>query len=110
DGRRVHRVVAGAADQPGCPAVRVRDFSDLRRRPYALAAAREPPAAPPGPRGVSWEAPAEAADRARVDARWAESRRLVRRSILIVPTNVPRFVEKAHLRDADAVMLDLEDS
>jgi len=59
---------------------------------------------------VSWDAPAEAADRARVDARWAAARQLVRRSILIVPTNVPRFVEKAHLRDADAVMLDLEDS
>jgi len=59
---------------------------------------------------MSWEAPAEMAERARVDARWAAARRLVRRSILIVPTNVPRFVEKAHLRDADAVMLDLEDS
>lgn len=35
---------------------------------------------------------------------------LVRRSTLILPVNVPRFVEKAHLRDADAVMLDLEDA
>jgi citrate lyase subunit beta / citryl-CoA lyase len=34
----------------------------------------------------------------------------VRRSTLILPVNVPRFVEKAHLRGADAVMLDLEDS
>ena len=34
----------------------------------------------------------------------------LRRSTLILPVNVPRFVEKAHLRDADAVMLDLEDS
>lgn len=35
---------------------------------------------------------------------------LVRRSTLILPVNVPRFVEKAHLRGADAVMLDLEDA
>ncbi|MBI3967857.1 MAG: CoA ester lyase [Chloroflexi bacterium] len=35
---------------------------------------------------------------------------LVRRSILIVPVNVPRFVEKAHQRGADAILLDLEDS
>jgi citrate lyase subunit beta/citryl-CoA lyase len=34
----------------------------------------------------------------------------VQRSLLIVPTNVSRFVDKAHLRGADAVMLDLEDS
>lgn len=33
-----------------------------------------------------------------------------RRSSLILPVNVPKFVERAHLRDADAVMLDLEDS
>jgi len=33
-----------------------------------------------------------------------------RRSSLILPVNVPRFVEKAGLRDADAVVLDLEDS
>jgi citrate lyase subunit beta/citryl-CoA lyase len=51
-----------------------------------------------------------AAERARVEARWAAARRLVRRSTLIVPTNVPRFVAKAHERGADAVMLDLEDS
>ncbi len=35
---------------------------------------------------------------------------LVRRSTLILPVNVPRFIEKAHLRGADAVMLDLEDA
>lgn len=34
----------------------------------------------------------------------------IRRSTLILPVNVPRFVEKAHLRGADAVMLDLEDA
>jgi citrate lyase subunit beta / citryl-CoA lyase len=34
----------------------------------------------------------------------------LRRSTLILPVNVPRFVEKAHLRGADAVMLDLEDA
>lgn len=38
------------------------------------------------------------------------ARFLIRRSTLILPVNVPRFVEKAHLRGADAVMLDLEDS
>lgn len=32
------------------------------------------------------------------------------RSLLYVPTNVPRFVEKAHLRGADGIILDLEDS
>lgn len=35
---------------------------------------------------------------------------LIRRSTLILPVNVPRFVEKAYLRGADAVMLDLEDA
>jgi len=38
------------------------------------------------------------------------ARFLIRRSTLILPVNVPRFVEKAHLRGADAVMLDLEDA
>jgi len=33
-----------------------------------------------------------------------------RRSSLILPVNVPRFVEKAYARDADAIVLDLEDS
>jgi citrate lyase subunit beta/citryl-CoA lyase len=33
-----------------------------------------------------------------------------RRSSLILPVNVPRFVEKAHARGADAIVLDLEDS
>jgi citrate lyase subunit beta/citryl-CoA lyase len=32
------------------------------------------------------------------------------RSLLYVPANVPKFVEKAHLRGADAILLDLEDS
>jgi citrate lyase subunit beta/citryl-CoA lyase len=57
-----------------------------------------------------WDSAEQAARRARVDARWAAVRRLVRRSKLIVPTNVSRFVDRAHLRGADAVMLDLEDS
>ena len=35
---------------------------------------------------------------------------LIRRSTLILPVNIPRFVEKAYLRGADAVMLDLEDA
>lgn len=32
------------------------------------------------------------------------------RSLLYVPVNVPRFVDKAHARGADGVILDLEDS
>lgn len=32
------------------------------------------------------------------------------RSLLYVPANVPRFIEKAHTRGADAILLDLEDS
>lgn len=35
---------------------------------------------------------------------------IVRRSTLIMPVHIPRFVEKAHLRGADAICLDLEDS
>jgi citrate lyase subunit beta/citryl-CoA lyase len=35
---------------------------------------------------------------------------LLWRSLLYVPTNIPRFVEKAHLRGADGIILDLEDS
>lgn len=35
---------------------------------------------------------------------------LLWRSMLFVPANVPRFVDKAHTRGADAVILDLEDS
>jgi len=35
---------------------------------------------------------------------------LIRRSRLIMPANEKKFVEKAHLRNADAVVLDLEDS
>ena len=35
---------------------------------------------------------------------------LIRRSTLILPVNIPRFVDKAHLRGADAIMLDLEDA
>jgi citrate lyase subunit beta / citryl-CoA lyase len=34
----------------------------------------------------------------------------VQRSLLILPVNVPRFVEKAYTRAADSIMLDLEDS
>lgn len=34
----------------------------------------------------------------------------VRRSALIFPANVPKFYEQAHLRGADALVLDLEDS
>ncbi len=34
----------------------------------------------------------------------------IRRSVLILPVNNPKFVEKAYLRGADGIMLDLEDS
>lgn len=37
-------------------------------------------------------------------------RKLVRRSSLIFPVNVPRFVEKAASRGADCLIMDLEDS
>jgi citrate lyase subunit beta/citryl-CoA lyase len=57
-----------------------------------------------------WESAGETRRREAVESRWAATRRLVRRSKLIVPTNVPRFVDRAHLRNADAIMLDLEDS
>ena len=35
---------------------------------------------------------------------------LIRRSRLIMPANVRKFVEKAYIRNADAIVLDLEDS
>ncbi len=38
------------------------------------------------------------------------ARQMVRRSSLIMPVNVSAFVDKAHLRGADAICLDLEDS
>ena len=38
------------------------------------------------------------------------NRQMVRRSSLIMPVNVPGFIAKAHLRAADAIVLDLEDS
>ena len=38
------------------------------------------------------------------------SKYLVRRSSLIFPINVPRFVEKASMRGADCIIMDLEDS
>lgn len=38
------------------------------------------------------------------------ARNLIRRSRLIMPANGRKYVEKAHLRNADAVVLDLEDS
>jgi citrate lyase subunit beta/citryl-CoA lyase len=45
------------------------------------------------------------------DPRAAAARELpVWRSLLYVPANVPRFVEGAHRRGADAIILDLEDS
>ncbi len=38
------------------------------------------------------------------------SKNLVRRSSLIFPMNIPRFVEKASTRGADCIIMDLEDS
>jgi citrate lyase subunit beta/citryl-CoA lyase len=35
---------------------------------------------------------------------------LIRRSRLIMPANERKYIEKAHLRNADAIVLDLEDS
>ena len=35
---------------------------------------------------------------------------LLWRSLLFVPANAPRFIDKAHTRGADAIILDLEDS
>ena len=32
------------------------------------------------------------------------------RSLLYVPAHIPRFIDKAHTRGADAIILDLEDS
>ncbi len=37
-------------------------------------------------------------------------KRTVQRSLLILPVHVRRFVEKAHLRGADVIILDLEDA
>lgn len=34
----------------------------------------------------------------------------IQRSMLILPAHIRRFTEKAHLRDADAIVLDLEDA
>jgi len=41
---------------------------------------------------------------------YTDIQRLVRRSSLIFPANVQRFVEKAYARGADCVVMDLEDS
>lgn len=38
------------------------------------------------------------------------TKNIVRRSRLIMPANTPKFLEKAYVRNADAVVLDLEDS
>jgi citrate lyase subunit beta / citryl-CoA lyase len=57
----------------------------------------------------AWGTPEEGRPRP-ADVRRDRLRSLVRRSALFVPVNVPRFVEKAHARGADAIILDLEDS
>jgi citrate lyase subunit beta/citryl-CoA lyase len=44
------------------------------------------------------------------EEQFARTSALVRRSALIMPVNVPKFVERAPSRDADAIVLDLEDS
>jgi citrate lyase subunit beta/citryl-CoA lyase len=58
---------------------------------------------------AGWGTPGEGQAR-EAERRWDRVRTLVRRSALFVPVNVPRFVERAADRDADAVILDLEDS
>lgn len=57
----------------------------------------------------AWGTPEEPQGTA-ADLRRQRLSTLVRRSILILPVNVPRFVEKAYARGADAIQLDLEDS
>ncbi len=57
----------------------------------------------------TWGTPAEGRP-TWTDLRRTRLEKLVRRSILILPVNVPKFVEKAYARGADAVELDLEDS
>src|SRR6478672_3395519 len=44
------------------------------------------------------------------DRQFERTSALVRRSSLILPVNVRRFVERAYARGADAIVLDLEDS
>jgi citrate lyase subunit beta/citryl-CoA lyase len=63
----------------------------------------------PVPLDSAWGTPEEAMPRP-ADRRREAMRSLVRRSALFVPVNVPRFVEKAATRGADALILDLEDS
>jgi citrate lyase subunit beta/citryl-CoA lyase len=58
---------------------------------------------------TAWGTADEATPRV-ADVRWEQNRALVRRSALFVPANISRFVEKAHMRGADAIILDLEDS
>jgi citrate lyase subunit beta/citryl-CoA lyase len=57
----------------------------------------------------AWGTPEEGRPRP-ADERRDRLRALVRRSALFVPVNVAKFVEKAHTRGADALILDLEDS
>jgi citrate lyase subunit beta / citryl-CoA lyase len=57
----------------------------------------------------SWGTPEEGRP-APADVRRTQLEGLVRRSVLILPVNVPKFVERAYTRGADAVELDLEDS
>lgn len=57
----------------------------------------------------AWGTPEEGRPRP-ADLKRERLRSLVRRSALFVPVNVPKFVERAYLRGADAIILDLEDS
>ncbi|MFB3779250.1 MAG: aldolase/citrate lyase family protein, partial [Bryobacteraceae bacterium] len=56
-----------------------------------------------------WGTPEEAQPTA-VEVRRKRLEGMVRRSVLILPVNVPKFVERAYTRGADAIELDLEDS
>lgn len=57
----------------------------------------------------AWGTPDEGRRRP-ADEKRERLRTMVRRSALFVPVNVPRFVERAWTRGADALILDLEDS
>ncbi len=57
----------------------------------------------------NWGTPEEGKPTAS-DERREKLQGLVRRSVLILPVNVPKFVERAYARGADAIELDLEDS
>jgi citrate lyase beta subunit len=118
-----HRPVPGRPARPGARhrggGARRRDGRGSHARGGAAPRRHAGPAAQPGaggrpaqPRGLL---PHRLLRRAHRRAR-RERRHLTmaiahaRRSALILPVNIPRFVEKAYTRGSDAIVLDLEDS